>query len=75
MKAPFTPEQVVLLNQFQNLGTVHPFTCKCGENLIATENGWICDKCDYTQDWAHDFMADKKFIESMDIWGKLKKES
>lgn len=19
--------------------------------LIATENGWICDKCDYTQNW------------------------
>lgn len=25
--APFTPEQVQTLNAFQQLGTIHPFTC------------------------------------------------
>lgn len=25
--------------------------------LVATINGWICPTCDYTQDWAHEFMA------------------
>lgn len=25
--------------------------------LIATEAGWVCPHCSYTQDWAHAFMA------------------
>lgn len=25
--------------------------------LIATQDGWVCPVCDYTQDWVHDFMA------------------
>lgn len=24
--------------------------------LVATREGWICPACDYTQDWAHEFM-------------------
>lgn len=27
--------------------------------LIATRNGWVCAACDYTQDWAHEFMFGK----------------
>ena len=27
--------------------------------LRATAEGWICPCCDYTQDWAHDFMMSK----------------
>ena len=46
----------------------HPFTCpnrgdgKHFDNgsdlgaLIPTVRGWICQSCDYTQGWAHDFM-------------------
>ena len=30
---------------------MHPYTCTCGMDLIPTTNGWICDKCEYTQDW------------------------
>jgi hypothetical protein len=69
--APFTPEQVEALNEFQTAGQMHPFTCanrgdeghirREGSDLgqlIATPNGWTCPDCDYTQDWAHDFMAD-----------------
>lgn len=25
--------------------------------LVATEQGWKCPVCSYTQDWAHQFMA------------------
>jgi hypothetical protein len=26
--------------------------------LVAGPDGWYCPWCDYTQNWAHDFMAD-----------------
>lgn len=51
------------------LGLFHPFTCPersdgvHGEDggdkglLIATEAGWICPYCGYTQDWAIPFVA------------------
>ena len=71
--APFSPEQVQRLNEWQtHTGThmpFHPFTCGYrGETphgreggdtgvLIATEAGWVCPSCDYTQNWAHAFMA------------------
>ena len=65
--APFTPEQVKGLNEFQH-SWMHPFTCGgeyChrGEReddgiLIARETGWVCPCGKYTQDWAHAFMAD-----------------
>jgi hypothetical protein len=45
---------------------MHPFTCPnrgghpevAGDKgiLVPTVRGWICPFCDYTQDWAHDFM-------------------
>lgn len=62
--APFTPEQVVNLNRWQESGVVHPFTCgsegkhEGHVSLVATESGWVCPKCDYQQSWAHDFMAE-----------------
>ena len=53
----FSEEEVKNLNDFQNSGNVHPFTCPNGHgNLIATKEGWYCPKCDYVQLWAHDFM-------------------
>jgi hypothetical protein len=66
IKAPFTPDQVESLNAFQQSRVMHPFT---GNNdllpdgqddvLIATENGWhSLNDPDYTQDWAHHWMAD-----------------
>jgi hypothetical protein len=69
IKAPFTPEQVEGLNRWQAADHAHPFTCRSGRRtdsshldgegvLVATERGWHCPFCDYTQDWAHDFMAD-----------------
>lgn len=61
----FTPEQVKSLNEYQQAGVMHPFTCGGdakhldGEGiLVATEDGWICPYCDYKQNWAHGFMMD-----------------
>ncbi|MGW5636472.1 hypothetical protein [Streptomyces sp. NPDC003832] len=66
IRAPWTPEQVTALNEFQHRGGMHPFTCghehPAHPNAIleATANGWRCYvlDCEYTQDWAHAFMAD-----------------
>lgn len=54
----FTSRQVKNLNAYQHEPTIHPFTCSehSEEPLFATVRGWICPYCDYTQDWAHEFM-------------------
>lgn len=63
----FTPEEVSNLNEYQQAGVMHPFTCGSGNRtdehhldgegmLVATEDGWICPYCPYTQSWAHEFM-------------------
>jgi hypothetical protein len=67
--APFTLAQVKSLNAYQQSGYIHPFTCGSGRRkdaahfdgegvLLATADGWVCLFCDYTQDWAHAWMAD-----------------
>lgn len=61
-KAPWTAAQVRSLVKWQtgDFGyPVHPFTCARDHewrNLVPTVDGWTCPQCDYTQDWAHDFM-------------------
>lgn len=64
----FTPDQVASLEKFQRSGRFHPFTCvNRGDGnhrdtgvdlgaLVPTVRGWICPYCDYTQNWAHEFM-------------------
>lgn len=64
---PWTDQQVANLNAYQRSGRFHPFTCGGnrtdekhldGEGLlIASNNGWHCPYCDYTQTWAHSFMT------------------
>lgn len=61
IKSPWTPEQVAALQAYQDAGYMHPFTCPTENhssigNLVPTARGWVCQFCDYTQDWAHDFM-------------------
>jgi hypothetical protein len=62
--APFAPDQVESLNGYQQSGAFHEFTCgndDCPAEqavLVATGDGWRCPSCAYTQDWAHDAMAD-----------------
>jgi hypothetical protein len=72
IKSPFTDEQVQKLNEYQNLGIVHEFTCGNDHNgerkLIAKNDGWICPTCDYKQDWCYSFMFDIKGIK--DNWNK-----
>jgi hypothetical protein len=58
--APWTQDEITALNRWQNLGYVHPFTCPtnhlAARILEARKDGWHCPSCDYTQNWAHDFM-------------------
>lgn len=71
LNAPFSVQDVEILNNYQNSGMVHPFTCgkrddHVGDDvLIATTNGWVCPHpgCDYTQNWAWSFMADPRTLE------------
>ncbi|MEV7034577.1 hypothetical protein AB0N99_30650 [Streptomyces sp. NPDC093272] len=66
IRTPWTSEQVQALNDFQQRGAMHPFTCgrehpgQQSPTLDATHAGWICPDpmCTYEQDWAHAFMAD-----------------
>ena len=60
-KTVFTLDEVKSLNAFQRAGVRHPFTCVYGRDanhldgegvLLATERGWVCLYCEYTQDWA-----------------------
>lgn len=62
--APWTDDEVRSLNEYQASGVMHPFTCEnddadyCASVLTATPAGWICPDCDYTQNWAKDWMVD-----------------
>lgn len=71
-RVPFTLDQAASLNAYQASGSFHPFTCGndlCpgtgGEHavLVAGEDGWHCPACTYTQDWAHEAMADWQWKE------------
>lgn len=67
VKAPWSWCQVVALNTYQNLGTVHPFTCgvdACRASLVAHPEGWRCPRpeCAYVQGYALEFMADPEWI-------------
>ena len=70
VKELWSDGQIAALNKFQKDGNFHPFTCnnrndgnhpledEYGDHgvLRARKTGWYCNFCDYTQDWAHEFM-------------------
>jgi hypothetical protein len=65
--APWTDKQVAALNRFQSYGLVHPFTCPGHDGdgdrtLLATNAGWVCRHCSYTQNWAHDLCSEQAMI-------------
>jgi hypothetical protein len=72
IKTPWSMEQVAALWRWQSCDYVHEFTCPNRADhpvmnnekgvLIPTVRGWICQCCDYTQDWAHDFMFDDPLL-------------
>jgi hypothetical protein len=70
VRAPFAPAQAESMNGYQHSGAGHEFTCgndACreahGDPLQASEDGWLCDSCGYTQNWAWGFMADGSWRE------------
>lgn len=72
IEAPFTDEQVEGLNWYQTKAPMHPFTCGRRDIghpseavLRATNDGWVCDYCTYTQDWAWEMMSDPSNFPSL----------
>jgi hypothetical protein len=67
--APWTAEQVQVLNRFQREAHIHPLTCgKCTPHsvLVATIDGWYCPAgCDYRQDWAPKYMTDPRMLKAL----------
>lgn len=54
IKAPWTKEQVKILQKYQDNWNVHPYTCECGESLVPALEGWECEACQYKQDWFYE---------------------
>lgn len=56
IEAPWTKQQVEGLQRYQENDFYHEYTCggeDCGSTLVPTINGWVCQFCNYKQDWAH----------------------
>lgn len=73
--APFDEETINKLNIWQNRIDVHPLTCgneNCRAVLVATTKRWICPACNYTQNWAHDFMLDFQFGDLKQLLNMIK---
>jgi len=73
--APWTDEQVANLNEYQQRGMFHPFTCQCphpGRVLVAERDGWKCPngKCGHKQTWAHIAMANGTINQITYPWEK-----
>lgn len=61
--APWPDGLVAALNDAQDTGLTHPYTCPDRDDgrhlwtsdlgvLVATRGGWVCPTCPYRQDWA-----------------------
>lgn len=57
VEAPFTPEEVAKLREWQACDWVHPFTCCEHLTMDVTERGFVCRRCGREQHWCHDFMT------------------
>lgn len=74
MPNKFSADEVLALEKHQQNNERHPFTCaNRGDGnhrdnghdlgvLVPTVRGWICPYCDYTQDWAHPSMKEKRDV-------------
>ncbi len=58
--APWSNEEVVRLNVWQQDGYVHECVCpnphQGSRVLVADNDGWHCPSCAFRQDWAHEKM-------------------
>lgn len=49
-----TEDQMKSLRERQKANSLHPYTCICGFGILSvSKDGLYCEKCGYTQDWAH----------------------
>lgn len=84
-EAPFTDAEVQSINDFQNSGVFHEFTCAYRDThsgdcrrtlqfrddvLVAYNDGLRCPSCAYTQTWVHSWMADRSWTDSPLAWRK-----
>jgi hypothetical protein len=53
--APFTDEEVRILDLWQKNDYLHPYTCCDHKPMTATSEGLKCDDCGKLQEWVHDF--------------------
>jgi hypothetical protein len=71
--APWNEYDVQTLNLFQSSAILHPYTCGdelCRRStmaapLVAHPDGWRCQHCSYTQNWASSVMLDRGLLERM----------
>jgi hypothetical protein len=53
-RAPWPKDVIEALKRRQTDGRFHPYTCGNDSNhppLVPTRDGWICESCNYTQNW------------------------
>jgi rRNA maturation protein Nop10 len=70
IKTPWTDDEVECLKRWQSCPLIHKFTCRadnCRQELVPTNDGWVCPECGRKQDWAHPFMFMR---EDDEIWKK-----
>lgn len=53
--APFTDDEVRILDLWQKNDYLHPYTCCNHDPMKATTEGLKCDECGRLQEWVHDF--------------------
>lgn len=66
----WTAEQVTTVNEYQQCGFFHPYTCgggggPCpGVSMTAGPEGLVCPSCGRVQAWVHDFVLAEQWRES-----------
>lgn len=76
MENRWNEKEVEALNWLQTCGIVPPYLCRgdqsipfCKHPLLATENGFVCRNCSYTQSWHYGCA-----VKLMNKWKKKQKD-
>ena len=80
INAPFTIDQIASITRYQNSPYTHPYTCTCGQKLVAIlddDLGLRCPRggCGYTQSKVHAFSANFEWLGMEKVITKLRKEA